>query len=240
MALKSHGVTKDTAQNLLLSAGAYYKNLKYGEHYEIVASTVEGALEVVADSATGGTQVDLETVTPTCPDAKVGDYVKKETTGWYGQILGATSGGGKVTIEPEYLDPEVDGATVLVRGLKQKVAETASMEVNLTEFKEGLIVDALHLVEDKQANVTGYKKYISKRSLSDSDYLDNVAFVGTKVNGEQIIIIFPNAIITGAFELEGKNKEQATYTVTAECTASFEQDDLEHLPYEIYYPSQTV
>lgn len=235
--LKSHGVTKDTAQNLMLSAGAYYKNLKFGEHYELTSDT-DNAFEVVETEATDN-QVNLEDVKKTFVDAKVGDYVKK-TTGWFGQILGATSGGGKLTIEPEYLDPEVDGATVLVRGLKQKVAETASMEVNLTEFREGLIVDALHLVEDKTAQTTGYKKYISKRNLADSDYLDNVAFVGTKVNGEQIIIILPNAIITGAFELEGKNKEQATYTVTAECTASFEQDDLEHLPYEIYYPTQSV
>lgn len=236
MALKSHGVTKDTAQNLMLSAGAYYKNLKFGEHYEL--SNESDALEVVETGATAN-QVNLEDVKKTFADAKVGDKVK-QTDGWYGQILGATSGGGKVTIEPEYLDPDVDGATVLVRGLKQKVAETASMEVNLTEFREGLIVDALHLVEDTNANVTGYKRFISKRNLEDSDYLDNVAFVGTKVNGEQIIVIFPNAIITGAFELEGKNKEQATYTVTAECTASFEQTDLEHLPYEIYYPTQTI
>lgn len=237
MSLKSHGVTKDTAQNLMLSAGAYYKNLKFGEHYELTTDETN-ALTVVASEATSN-QVNLEDVKKSYADAKVGDKVKK-VSGWYGQILGATSGGGKLTIEPEYLDPEVDGATVLVRGLKQKVAETASMEVNLTEFREGLIVDALHLVEDTTANVTGYKKFISKRSLNDDDYLDNVAFVGTKVNGEQIIIILPNAIITGAFELEGKNKEQATYTVTAECTASFEQDDLEHLPYEIYYPTQTV
>lgn len=236
MALKSHGITKDTAQNLMLSAGAYYKNLKFGEHYEL--SNESDALEVVETGATAN-QVNLEDVKKTFADAKVGDKVK-QTDGWYGQILGATSGGGKVTIEPEYLDPDVDGATVLVRGLKQKVAETASMEVNLTEFREGLIVDALHLVEDTNANVTGYKRFISKRNLEDSDYLDNVAFVGTKVNGEQIIVIFPNAIITGAFELEGKNKEQATYTVTAECTASFEQTDLEHLPYEIYYPTQTI
>lgn len=237
MALKSHGVTKDTAQNLMLSAGAYYKNLKFGEHYELATDETD-ALEVVETGATEN-QVNLEDVKKTYADAKVGDKVK-QVNGWYGQILGATSGGGKVTIEPEYLDPEVDGATVLVRGLKQKVAETASMEVNLTEFREGLIVDALHLVKDTNANVTGYKKFISKRNLEDSDYLDNVAFVGTKVNGEQIIVIFPNAIITGAFELEGKNKEQATYTVTAECTATFEQTDLEHLPYEIYYPTQTI
>ena len=37
-------------------------------------------------------------------------------------------------------------------------------------------------------------------------------------------------------ELEPKNKEVSSMKVTAECTASFEQDDLEHLPYYIYFP----
>lgn len=63
-----------------------------------------------------------------------------------------------------------------------------------------------------------------------------MGIVGTLVSGEQIIVILPNALVTSAFEVETKNKEQATYSIVAECHASFEQEDLEHLPYEIYYP----
>ena len=187
--LKTHGITANTPNNLLFSAGAIYKNLTY-------------------DS----------------------------TNGWSGTVLGATNGGIKFSVTPEYVDAELDGASVAVKGAKIKVSETATIESNMTEFSEGVIVDSLHLTEDTTESITGYKKYVSKRSISASDYLTNIAYVGALVSGEKIIVILPNAICTSALEVQGQNKTQATYTITFECTATFEQDDLEHLPYEIYYP----
>lgn len=187
--LKTHGITKGTPKEILLGAGAYYKNLKYDE-----------------------------------------------SAGWNGTILGATQGGGKVSITPEYLTIEVDGATVKVKGLEKKVGETANMEINLLEIKESHLVEVLHMEEDTTKNVPGYKIYRSKRDIGDDDYFENIAFVGTLTSGEQVIIIFENGIIEGALELEPKNKEVSVFTATIECTASFEQDDLEHLPYYIYYP----
>ena len=171
-----------------------------------------------------------------------GTYYKnlKYTDGaWSGDILGATSGGGKLSITPEYVDAELDGATVTVKGAKFKVGETASIEANFTEVMEGRVVDALHLVEDTNTTVTGYKVFKSKALLEDTDYLDNIAFVGTLTDGRQVIVILPNALCTSAFELEGKNKTQATYTCTFECHADITQDDLYHLPYEIYFPNAT-
>lgn len=91
----------------------------------------------------------------------------------------------------------------------------------------------------KQVNFKNWSIFISiisSVSLDDEDYLENMGIVGTLVSGEQIIVILPNALVTSAFEVETKNKEQATYSIVAECHASFEQEDLEHLPYEIYYP----
>ena len=187
--LKTHGITKGTPKELLLGAGAYYKNLKY----------VEGK-------------------------------------GWEGIILGATQGGGKVSITPEYVSIEVDGATVKVKDLEQKVGEVANMEINLLEIKESHLVDALHMEEDTEKSIPGYKVYKSKRNIAADDYFDNIAFVGTLTSGQLIIIIFENGIIEGALELEPKNKEVSVFKATVECTASFEQDDLEHLPYYIYYP----
>lgn len=193
MALKTHGITEKTPENLLFSAGAIYKNLSY-----------------------------------------------EEFKGWTGTVLGATNGGITLAITPEYADAEMDGATVPVKGAKIKVSETATMESNMTEFSEGVIKESLHLIEDTSQSVTGYKKYIIKRSITQDDYLKNIAYVGTLVGGKQIIVILPNAICTSALKLQGQNKTQATYTITFECSASFEQDDLEHLPYEIYYPQDEV
>lgn len=187
--LKTHGITEGTPREILLGAGAYYKNLKYSEG-----------------------------------------------SGWTGDILGATQGGGKVTITPEYLTIEADGATVKVKGLEKKVGETANMEINLLEFKESHLIEALHMEEDTSKTVQGYKIYKSKRDIGDDDYFDNIAFVGTLTSGEQVIIIFENGIIEGSLELEPKNKEVSVFKATVECTADFEQEDLEHLPYYIYYP----
>lgn len=162
-----------------------------------------------------------------------------KTDAWAGDILGATSGGGKLSITPEYVDAELDGATVAVKGAKFKVGETASIEANFTEIMEGRVVEALHLQEDTTKTVTGYKVFKSKAILDDKDFLKNIAFVGTLTDGRQVIVILPNALCTSAFELEGKNKTQATYTCTFECHADITQDDLYHLPYEIYFPNAT-
>ena len=165
-----------------------------------------------------------------------------EEGGWDGIQLGATSGGITFTYEPEYLDVEVDGATVAVRGLtKQKVAEVASIKGNLTEVTEGVVVDALHLVEDATKSVEGkHKCYTTKVNIDESDYLDNIAYVGFTSGGKQIIIILPNAICISAFELQGQNKTQTTYEVEFTCTGSLEAGDLTKLPIEIYYPQEAT
>lgn len=158
---------------------------------------------------------------------------------WSGEVLGATSGGGKLTITQEFLDAELDGASVLVRGAKNKVGEMASIETNLTEFKEGLLVDALHLAEDTSEAVEGFKKFTTKDNLEDSDYLENIAFVGALNDGRNIIVIMENAFCTSAFEIETKNKTQVTYACKFDCHATFEQARLNKVPVYIYYPNAT-
>lgn len=163
-----------------------------------------------------------------------------ETSAWTGTPIGATSGGGTINHTPEYLDAELDGATVLVKGAKNKVGETAQMDINLTEFKEGLFVDMLHLEKDTSAGVTGYTKYKSKAMLTDDDYLDNIAFVGLTNDGKNIIVIMNNALCIGALELNPQNKTQSTFTASFACHADLEQDDLMHLPVEYYFPTAEV
>lgn len=162
-------------------------------------------------------------------------------TGWTGTVLGATSGGIKFNWEATWLDIEVDGATVLVKGVsKQKVGESAYIEGNMTEVTEDILVTAMHLVEAKSSDES-YTKYVSKSNITEEDdYVENIAYVGTMSNGQNIIIILPNAICTEAFELETKNATQTTYTVRFECTADLENDTLDKLDIEFYYPVATA
>ena len=81
---------------------------------------------------------------------------------------------------------------------------------------------------------------MTKENITEDDYLDNVAYVGTLSSGKNVIIILPNALCTEAFELETKNAEQTTFAVKFECTADLENDNLNKLDLEIYYPTSVV
>lgn len=152
-------------------------------------------------------------------------------------IVGATSGGSKLSIIPEVTDIEIDGALVAVKGLtKQKTGETAEMEVNFIELTKDIIKAATFGEDGTSDDATNYDLIVSKGSIAVGDYWDNIAFVGKTLEGKNIIAILPNALCTSGFEQEGKNKEGAigTYTFASTADAS---SDLDKLPWEIYYPT---
>lgn len=168
------------------------------------------------------------------------------TAGWTEEALAqlaplaATSGGCKIAIENEYIYPEIDGATVNVKGLTQKMADKISVEANFTEFIGERLVDALHLVKATEFSPTGYDAYTSKAKLTAEDYIDNLAVVGTLTSGKQMVFILPAALCTSALELETKNKEQATYACKFEGHAPIDAADLTHIPYYILTPTATA
>ena len=154
----------------------------------------------------------------------------KEGNTWSGgTIVGATNGGSKLSIIPEFVDVPVDGANVLVKGLKVKTGETATMDVNFAEVTADVIAAAT-AGKNSAGVITG------KAAIAEGDYWDNVAFVGKTVTGEDIIAVLPNALITSGFELEGKHKEGSVVACTFTCHAELE-GDLDVLPWEIIYPT---
>jgi hypothetical protein len=162
----------------------------------------------------------------------------KKTWNFAESCIGATSGGSKITIAPEFTDVEADGALVLVKGLKVKTGETAQMEINLLELTADIIKDALIATNGTSAD-TNFDLIESKADLAEGDYYDNIAFVGTNLAGKNIIVIMDNALCTSGFEAEGKNKEGAVGKYTFECHADLDSD-LDTLPYHIYYPKVTA
>ena len=149
-------------------------------------------------------------------------------------IMGATSGGSKLSIIPEVTKIEVDGALVAAKGLTVKTGETATMEINFIELNADLIKAATMGVAGTSEDVT-YDLIESKASISEGDYFDNIAFVGKTLDGKNIIAILENALCTSGFEQEGKNKEGAIGKYTFECHAELD-GDLDKLPWKIYYP----
>jgi len=158
---------------------------------------------------------------------------------WAGTCVGATSGGGKVAIEGEYLDIELDGAMVLVKGLTVKTGGKANMEVNIAELSGDSIKMATNFKEG-ESDAEGYKMYVDKPAIEEGDYIDNFGFVGKTANGKKdIIIIFESSLCKSAFELEGKNKEASVLKLTLEAYAE-NQGDLDTLPVKIYYPEAVI
>ena len=149
-------------------------------------------------------------------------------------IIGATSGGSKLTITPEVTTIEADGAMVRVKGLDVKTGEVASMEINFLELNKDIIKQAI-IGTDGTSDDTTYDLIESKANIEAGDYLENIAFVGKTVEGKDIIVILDNALCTSGFELEGKHKEAGIVTLTFECSAELDSV-LDTLPYHIYYP----
>ncbi len=155
---------------------------------------------------------------------------------WTGACVGATSGGGKLAIEGEYQDIELDGALVLVKGLTVKQGGKASMEVNLAELNADNIKLASNFKQG-ESDAEGYDMFVDKPNLEEGDYVENFAFVGKTANGKKdIIVIFEYALCKSAFELDPKNKEHNVLKVVLEAYAENE-GDLDTLPIKIYYPT---
>lgn len=155
----------------------------------------------------------------------------------YGTIVGATSGGSKLSIVPEVTNIEVDGALVKAKGLAKKTGEVATMEINLIELSTDMLKAAI-IGEDGTSTLSTHDLIVSKPDIEEGDYWDSIAFVGKTVEGLDIIVILENALCTSGLELEGKHKEGAVGTFTFECYAEL-TSDLDTLPYHIYYPKSS-
>ncbi len=153
-------------------------------------------------------------------------------------LMGATSGGSKLSIIPEVTKVPVDGALVAAKGLSVKTGETATMEINFAELTKDIIMAAT-LGASGTSEDTNYDVIVSKANISEGDYFDNIAFVGKTLGGQNIIAILEGALCTSGFEQEGKNKEGAIGKYTFECHADLDSD-LDTLPWKIYYPKASA
>lgn len=164
----------------------------------------------------------------------------KDSNKWTGTILGATSGGNKLSIKPEITDIEVDGVLVEAKGLKQKTGETAQIETNMVEITKDFLKSTV-IGKDGTSEDSRFDVIESKALIEDSDYIENFAFVGFKADGSPILVIFDYAICTDGLETDNKNKEAAVVPATFKCVANLvEGGHTNTLPYHIYVPKASA
>lgn len=146
-------------------------------------------------------------------------------------IIGATKDGGSLTITPEFYDPELDGATVKVAELANKIGETAQMETSIAELTPELVakqvIGTISETTDKNYNV------ITSAELGAGHFYDGFGFYGEHLDGRPMIILFKKALCTSGLTMEPKNKTGSVFKGTFECYSDIEYGTTK-LPYAIF------
>lgn len=162
------------------------------------------------------------------------------TKTWKGELLGATADGNKITIEQEYRKIEVDGAFVDAVGQKVLQSSTAKLETNVKEITAENIRLAINgVIRNAAADEApeGYKVVEGKGKLENTDYIKNLALVGTMSGTEQpIICILDNALCTSGLEGETKDDDEMVITMEFQAHADAGQVADRKLPARIYFP----
>ena len=146
-------------------------------------------------------------------------------------IIGATQEGGTLTITPEFFAPELDGATVAVKELQNKVGETAQMEISYAELTADLmsrmVIGNVAESTDKNYDV------VTSSVLKSGHFYEGFGFYGEFLDGRPIIILFKNALCTSGFTTDSKNKTNSVFKGTMACQSDIEYGTTK-LPYAIF------
>lgn len=158
-----------------------------------------------------------------------------------GKLLGATAGGTKISITPEYEDIELDGTSHMkVKGNKKLVSATATVTANLKELTvevlrkslNAKVIDANPLKAPK-----GYKQVEMGRRITDEAYIENIAFVGRMSGTDKpILFILDNALVISPLEIDTADNTEAVVEVEFEAHASVKQLHTDEWPWRILYP----
>lgn len=151
-------------------------------------------------------------------------------------IVGATQEGGKVTITPEFFEPDLDGKHVSVMELIQKVGETAVMETSMVEMNPERIAKAL--IGVMADSTDGSYDVITSSDLRTGHFYQGFGYYGELLDGRPFMCIFKNALCTSGFGLEGKNKENGKFAGTFECKSDIEFG-VDKLPYALFIRKET-
>lgn len=165
-----------------------------------------------------------------------------EGTGFSGTLHGATQGGVTVTIEQTYRDIEVDGTSHMkVKGNKVLESANATITANVKEFTAETIRRSLNGTIRTATGTEGpaaYKVIETKRFISDTDYLNNMAVVGTlSGTNEPVIVILDNVLSTSGLDLSTEDNSEAVVEQTYEAHADVDQLLGDDFPWRILFPT---
>lgn len=150
-------------------------------------------------------------------------------------IIGATQEGGTLTITPEFFAPELDGATVAVKELQNKVGETAQMETSFAELTSDLM--ARMAIGKISASTDSKYDVITSSEIRAGHFYNGFGYYGKFMDGRPLIILFKQALCTSGFTTDAKNKTNSVFKGTFACMSDIEYGTTK-LPYAIFIHKQ--
>lgn len=156
-----------------------------------------------------------------------------------GTLLGATRGGGEFKAVPTVRSIEIDGVKGRAKGLNAIDAWDVTVMANMLEITPQLLAAALATGSVDSASNPLYEIVTASNTISLSNYLDNITWVGrlSGSNNPVIIQIF-NALNTEGVTLKTEDKGESVLPVTF--AAHYDAADLDTVPFKIYYPKLSV
>lgn len=150
-------------------------------------------------------------------------------------LVGATSGGNEFDVKTKMRQIKVDGVKAAnAKGLELVDSVTTTLKCTFIEMTEEILASALTANIDRTTD-DNYDIINGKIKIEDSDYIKNLALVGTlSGSSKPIIILIENALCLDGLQLKTQDSKDNTVAVTF--TAHADPEDPNALPYKIYYP----
>lgn len=146
-------------------------------------------------------------------------------------IIGATQDGGTLTITPEFFAPELDGATVAIKELQNKIGETAQMDVTFAELPAELMKNMV--IGAVNESTDGNYDVITSAKLAAGHFYDGFGYYGKYLDGRPLIILFKQALCTSGVSTDAKNKTNSVFKGTFVCNSDIAYGT-DKLPYAIF------
>lgn len=149
--------------------------------------------------------------------------------------IGATSGGNEFDAKAKIRQIQVDGVKAAnAKGLEVFTSVTTTLKCTFIEMTEEILQAAL-IADIDTVSDPNYDIIKGKTIIADSDYIKNIAWVGTiSGSSKPVVIIIQNALCLDGLQLKTQDSKDNTVAVTF--TAHADPNKPQELPYEIDFP----
>ena len=149
------------------------------------------------------------------------------------EVLGACRGGANFEVTEEMRQAEVDGVGFgSIMGLIRPVNLVVTLKTVAVECS---LAQLLRMTRGTAYSDGTYRIITPSTDLATTDYLTNVALVGSVLNtSTPVVIVLANAIETGGWSFQTSDNDEGRLDITF--TAHYDSSAMTTVPYSIQWP----